>query len=79
MRVPILDRTRISQNQRIRRQPSGISLPLKGLPGGRAVENEGMKITVVGVLAIAGIVLLLGLLIRVLCDKPPGNGSNSLE
>jgi hypothetical protein len=79
VRVPILDRTRTSQNQHIRWQPSGISLPLKGLPGGRAVENEGMRITVVGALAIAGVVLLVVLLVRFLRGKPPQNVKNPSE
>jgi hypothetical protein len=43
------------------------------------VEDEGLKITVVGVLAIAGIILLLALLIRFLRDIPPQIGSNSSE
>jgi hypothetical protein len=77
MWVPILDRTRVSQNQLIRWHPSGFPLPSEGLPGGRAVENEGMKITVVGALAIAGVVLLLALLVRFLREKPQQDGSNS--
>jgi hypothetical protein len=38
-----------------------------------------MKITVVGVLAIAGVVLLLVLLVRFLRGKPPLDVRNSLE
>ena len=41
------------------------------------MENEGMKITVVGALAIAGVVLLLALLVRFLREKPQQDGSNS--
>jgi hypothetical protein len=41
------------------------------------VENEGMKITVVGALTIAGVVLLLALLIRFLRNTPPEETSNS--
>jgi hypothetical protein len=41
------------------------------------MENQGMKITVVGVLAIAGIVALLVLLVRFLRNQSPENGSNS--
>jgi hypothetical protein len=77
MWVPILDRTRISQDQLIRWRSSGFPLPSEGLPGGRAVENEGMKITVVGALAIAGVVLLLLLLVRFLREKQQQDGSNS--
>jgi hypothetical protein len=79
MWVPILDRTRISQDQLIRWDPPGFPLPSEGLPGGRAVENERMKITVVGVLAIAGVVLLVALLVHFLLENHPPNGSNSSE
>ncbi len=40
------------------------------------MENEGMKITVVGALAIAGVVVLLILLARFLCDQTPRHGSD---
>lgn len=43
------------------------------------MENDGMKITVVGALTIAGVVLLLALVVRFLRDNPPGNGSNPSE
>ena len=36
-----------------------------------------MKITVVGALAIAGVVLLLALLARFLRDQPPEDGKNT--
>ena len=35
------------------------------------MEDEGMKITVVGALAIVGVIALLFLLIRFLRDQPP--------
>jgi hypothetical protein len=41
------------------------------------VENEGMKITVVGALAIAGVVLLLALFVRFLRNRSTEDGSNS--
>ena len=41
------------------------------------MENAGMKITVVGALAIAGVVLLLVLLARYLRDQSTEDGSNS--
>jgi predicted permease len=43
------------------------------------VENEGMKITVVGALAIAGVFLLVVLLVRILRGKPPQDVRNPLE
>jgi hypothetical protein len=43
------------------------------------VENEGMKITVVGALAIAGVVLLVVLLVRFLRGKPPQGVGNPSE
>lgn len=74
--MPILDRARTSQDQHIRWDPTRVPLPCQELPGGRAVENEGIKITVVGALAIAGVVLLLVLLVRFLREKQQQNGSN---
>ena len=41
------------------------------------MENEGMKITIVGALAIAGVVLVIVLLARFLGNESPGDGSNS--
>jgi hypothetical protein len=69
VRMSVLDRTESSQDQPIRWQPSRIPLPRKGVPGGCAVENEGLKITVVGALAIAGVIVLLILLVRFLRDQ----------
>ena len=40
------------------------------------MENEGMKITVVGALAIAGVVVLLVLLARFLRDQSQEHGSD---
>ncbi len=77
MWMSLLDRTGTSQNQHIRRQPSRIPLPREGLSGGRAMENKGMKITVVGLLVIAGVVLLLALLVHFLRNQSPEHGSNS--
>jgi hypothetical protein len=41
------------------------------------MENEGMKITIVGALAIAGVVLVIVLLARFLRNESPGDESNS--
>ena len=40
------------------------------------MEDEGMKITAVGALAIAGVVALLVLLARFLRDQSPEHGSD---
>jgi predicted permease len=41
------------------------------------MENEGMRITVVGALAIVGVVLLIALLARFLRNESPRDGSSS--
>jgi len=74
--MPLLDRAAPSQNQRIRRQSPGIPLPRQRLPGDRALENEGIKITVVGALAIAVVIVLLVLLTRFLGDQLAEHGTN---
>jgi hypothetical protein len=69
--MSFLDRTEAGENQRIRRKPSGIPLPSQELPGGRAVEDKGMKITVLGFGLIVAVVIAAILLLRNL-----GPGSN---
>ena len=43
------------------------------------MENEGMRITVVGALGIAFVVLLVVVLVRFLIGKRPQDFRNSLE
>jgi hypothetical protein len=77
MWVPILDRTRTSENERVRRKPSGIPLSGEKLSGGRAMEVEATRITVVGMLLILAAVALLALLVHALFSSGGSNPGNS--
>jgi hypothetical protein len=72
--MSILDRTWTSEDERIRRKPSGIPLSGEKLSGGGAMEVEGTSITVVGMLLILAVAVLLGLFLHALYNQ---NGSAS--
>ena len=79
--MPLLDRTRTGEDEPVRWKPSGIPLPSKELSGGRAVEDKGMRITILGALLILAVVVLLALWIQSLLgeggsDKRNLNQSN---
>jgi hypothetical protein len=77
MWMPILDRTRTSEDERLRWKPSGIPLSGEKLSGGRAMEVEATRITVVGMLLILLAVALLALFVHALFSSRGSNPDNS--
>jgi hypothetical protein len=72
VRLQFLDRTEAGQDKSVRRKPSRIPLPQQELRGGRAVESEEMKITILGAALIVGAVIAGIALIRYLNSRNQG-------
>src|ERR1041385_943450 len=66
VRLQFLDRAGTAQDQHAGRKRKGLSLPRKRMRRDRAMENGGIRITVVGVVAILSVVLFVILFIRFL-------------
>jgi hypothetical protein len=62
MRLQILDRAKADRDQHIQREPKGFSMPK--VWGDRVMEEPTMKITFVGALIIAAVIIGAALLIR---------------
>jgi hypothetical protein len=77
VREQVLGRAKAGEDQHVRWEPEGISMPAERVRGNRALAGETMKITVVGWLGIAGIMLAAVLLIQQLQKQQnPGPQTN---
>lgn len=63
MRMPLLDKTQLGQNEHVRREPPGIQVPGKEVRHHGAVGGEMTRITIVGAALI--VVAILAVLITI--------------
>ncbi len=72
VRVPLLDRARLSQDKHVRWKPSGIPLSGEEVRRDRRMGEETMRITVVGAVLIAVTFIAAVLLICALAAQRDG-------
>ncbi|MCI0351634.1 MAG: hypothetical protein L0Z53_19615, partial [Acidobacteriales bacterium] len=67
------------KNQRLRREPQGIPMPRRRLRSKRAMEEKGMRVTVVGAVVIILAAIGAVVLIRYFAKRSDGSGEEEIS